>query len=569
MAGKIFVNYRRDDARDSAARLRDKLAATLGEDAVFMDVDNLLAGERFDLKLKEALADTEVFLAVIGPRWLSLLEARMASGERDFVREEIGEALAAGIAVIPVLMDRAPMPKAASLPEDIRELTLYHKHDIAYESFGRDVAALIEAIETHRHRLARARMAAEAARLAAEKEREAREAARLACEQEAAQAARLAGEKRQAEAEAQRRTKALENAGNGDAKGSRWRYFAGLVAAVAVLAGINQAYHWLRPPAPVSFFRAELPRARPPVPKPASQAPPASPRPMAQQTVVVVPKTGLAIPPEPACDGLLVSVASGKKPCIKPGSGAFFKDCPDCPEMVVVPAGSFTMGSPSSEPGRWSDEGPQHKVRIAKPFAVGRFAVTFAEWDACVADGGCGGYKPKDRGWGRGSRPVIYVSWNDAKAYVKWLSDKTHKEYRLLSEAEWEYVTRAGTKTPFWWGDTITTDQANYNGNYPYNGGAKGEYRGKTLPVRSFKPNPWGLYQVHGNVWEWVEDCWNDNYKGAPADGFPWLTGNCASRALRGGSWNSYARSMRAASRRARGREGRYNITGFRCARVR
>ncbi len=299
------------------------------------------------------------------------------------------------------------------------------------------------------------------------------------------------------------------------------------------------------------------------------QAPPASPKPMAQQTVVVVPKTGLAIPPEPACDGLLVSVASGKKPCIKPGSGESFKDCPDCPEMVVVPAGSFTMGSPSSEPGRYKDEGPQHEVRIAKPFAVGRFAVTFAEWDACVADGGCGGYKPRDSGWGRGSRPVINVNWNDAKAYVEWLSGKTHKEYRLLSEAEWEYVARAGTKMPFWWGKTITTDQANYNGYYPYNGGAKGEYRKKTVPVRSFKPNPWGLYQVHGNVWEWVEDRWHSDYKGAPADGSAWLTGATVLRVLRGGSWDDHARNVRAACRNYILPPGyRYSYAGFRCARV-
>ena len=136
MAGKIFVNYRRGDARDGAARLRDKLAATLGDADVFMDVDNLLAGERFDLKLQEALAGTEIFLAVIGAHWMELLEARAASGERDFVREEIAAALAAGIPVIPVTMDRAPLPKPASLPEDIRDLVLYHKHDIAYESFG-------------------------------------------------------------------------------------------------------------------------------------------------------------------------------------------------------------------------------------------------------------------------------------------------------------------------------------------------------------------------------------------------------------------------------------------------
>jgi aspartyl protease family protein len=164
VAGKIFVNYRRDDAKAEAARLHDRLALSFGAANVFMDVDNLLAGERFDLRLREALQETDVFLAVIGARWFALLETRAESGERDYVREEIAAALARKIVVIPVLMDRAPLPKPASLPEDIRELALYHKHDVVYESFGRDVAALVAAIETHRQ--TRDEKAAEAARLA-------------------------------------------------------------------------------------------------------------------------------------------------------------------------------------------------------------------------------------------------------------------------------------------------------------------------------------------------------------------------------------------------------------------
>ena len=147
-------------------------------------------------------------------------------------------------------------------------------------------------------------------------------------------------------------------------------------------------------------------------------------------------------------------------------------------------------------------------------------------------------------GWGRGKRPVINVNWDDAKAYVAWLSRKTGKTYRLLSEAEREYVTRAGTTTPFWWGSSISTSQANYDGNYTYGSGSKGEYRQKTMPVDSFQPNPWGLYQVHGNVWEWTEDCWNDSYNGAPTDGSAWtaaiaVSGSCAAApgsAIRGSS---------------------------------
>jgi formylglycine-generating enzyme required for sulfatase activity len=156
--------------------------------------------------------------------------------------------------------------------------------------------------------------------------------------------------------------------------------------------------------------------------------------------------------------------------------------------MVAVPTGSFTMGSPESEKERYKDEGPQHRVTFDRPFAVGKFAVTFEEWDACAADGGCNGYRPNDQDWGRGRQPVINVSWDDAKNYVAWLSRKTGKTYRLLSEAEREYVTRAGTNTPFWSGGSISSQQA----NYAY-GGPKGGYRQRTLPVDSFQANPWGL----------------------------------------------------------------------------
>ena len=219
--------------------------------------------------------------------------------------------------------------------------------------------------------------------------------------------------------------------------------------------------------------------------------------------------------------------------------GRRFKDCAACPEMVVVPTGSFMMGSPSSEKGRDSDEGPQHRVRIAQPFAVGVYEVTFAEWDACVSAGGCNGHSPADRGWGRGQRPVIDVSWNDAQAYVKWLSNKTGKRYRLLSEAEWEYVARAGTETPFHFGMTISTDQANYNRNY----------RAQTMEAGSFPSNGYGLHDVHGNVDEWVQDCWNDSYLGAPTDGSAWTSGDCSGRVLRGGSWDSKHRNLHLADR--------------------
>jgi formylglycine-generating enzyme required for sulfatase activity len=258
------------------------------------------------------------------------------------------------------------------------------------------------------------------------------------------------------------------------------------------------------------------------------------------------------------------TLAAAKKARLAPGR--VFRDCADCPEMVVIPAGTFTMGSPPTEAERRDNEGPQHRVTIAKPFAMAKYELTFAEWDACDADGGCK-YRPGDNGWGRGRRPVTNVSWNDAKQYIAWLSRKTGKTYRLPGEAEWEYAARAGTTTPFATGATISTEQANYHGNYVYGSGQKGVHRGQTVPVGAFAANRFGLHDMHGNVDEWVEDCWNSSYNGAPGDGRAWLSGDCTQRVLRGGSWNANPRHLRSALRGGLPTTGRKG-GGFRLART-
>jgi formylglycine-generating enzyme required for sulfatase activity len=247
-------------------------------------------------------------------------------------------------------------------------------------------------------------------------------------------------------------------------------------------------------------------------------------------------------------------------------TGTVFRDieAPWCPELVVIPAGSFVMGSPATEEGRSPDEGPQHEVTFARPFALGRYPVTFDEYDHFCAE--TRREKPPDRDWGRGRRPAINVSWEDAKAYVEWLSEHTGQGYRLPSEAEWEYACRAGTTTPFWTGETIGTERANYNGNYTYGRGRKGEYRVQTTPVGTFEANPWGLHDMHGNVWEWCEDCCNDSYKGAPDDGSAWTAGDCRRRVLRGGSWNSNPGYLRSAERDGYYADDPVNDFGFRVA---
>jgi formylglycine-generating enzyme required for sulfatase activity len=241
------------------------------------------------------------------------------------------------------------------------------------------------------------------------------------------------------------------------------------------------------------------------------------------------------------------------------------KDGGEGPLMVVIPAGEFVMGSPPEEPEHRDTEGPQHPVRIARPFAMGVYAVTFDDYERFASATKC--ETPGDAGWGRGRRPVINVAWDDARAYCAWLSEQTAADYRLPSEAEWEYACRAGTTTPFHFGERLSTDQANFNGNYTYAGSAKGQYRGQTTPVGSFPPNAFGLHDMHGNVWEWCQNTWHGNYAGAPADGSAWETEGARSRVLRGGSWGSGPRGCRAAGRFGDAPVDRSSGIGFRVCR--
>jgi len=197
-------------------------------------------------------------------------------------------------------------------------------------------------------------------------------------------------------------------------------------------------------------------------------------------------------------------------------AGSEFRECAlACPLMVVIPAGKFTMGSSDNETGRTAGEGPQHEKAITNAFAISKSEVTFEQWDACVAAAEC---PLALDAWGRGTMPVINVSWDHAKLYVAWLSRMTGKEYRLLTETEWEYAARAGSNTRYSWGDDPGIGNANCDG-------CGGAWIRQTAPVGSFRPNAFGLLDIHGNVWEWVEDIWHDSYEGAPVDGSAWLQG--------------------------------------------
>ena len=260
----------------------------------------------------------------------------------------------------------------------------------------------------------------------------------------------------------------------------------------------------------------------------------------------------------------LAAMAVGGLPASAASTVKTFADCSTCPDMIVIPHGAFMMGSPSSEMYRGAET--QHRVTIPS-FALGKHEVTFAQWDACVADGGCGGFRPDDHGWGRGNQPVVGVSFDDAKGYIAWLNRKTGRHYRLPSESEWEYAARAGTTTPFAFGAKITSEQANYDGSTGFDGAPAGPNRQKPIAVGRFSPNAFGLHDMHGNVWEWVEDCWSDEYTAEmPTDGKPFLGANCEGRVLRGGSWEDYSGDVRAAARVASNREDQTWSDGFRVA---
>ena len=231
--------------------------------------------------------------------------------------------------------------------------------------------------------------------------------------------------------------------------------------------------------------------------------------------------------------------------------GKVFRDCDGCPDMVVIPAGIYDMGG-------------TRRITLGRQFAVGKTEVTFAQWDVCVSEGGCS-HRPDDRGWGRDNQPVMDVSWDDAKQYVAWLSRKTSKSYRLLTEAEWEYAARAGTTTAYYWGDSA--DGMCRYASVAYVGGV-GCGINKTSPVGQRQPNAFGLYDMLGNVWEWVEDCWNSGIEDVPSDGSARTTGECGQRVLRGGSWYDFPHFARSAVRDWVSSVSRNGYYGFRVART-
>ena len=267
---------------------------------------------------------------------------------------------------------------------------------------------------------------------------------------------------------------------------------------------------------------------------------------------------GLTDSSHPERKRVLEAMVAAREGRLLDKAGEIIQDCPKCPQMVYIPAGSFRMGD--LQGGGRGREKPVHRVSVGA-FLMSQTEVTFAQWDACVTAGGCS-HRPDDNGWGRGNLPVIIVSWKDVvEQYIPWLSKVTGMKYRLPSEAEWEYAARAGSETKYTWGDSIGSNKANCSScGSPWDDS-------KTAPVASFTANAFGLYDMHGNVDEWVQDCWNDSYAGAPSDGTAWLSGSCEHRILRSGSWAHSPSGLRSSYRQAYNAHDRIIDKGFRIAR--
>jgi formylglycine-generating enzyme required for sulfatase activity len=538
---EIFISYRRVESLGEAQHLKTMLDNVFGAKRVFLDTRSIDGGANWLQMLQRQVADSVAMVVLIGKDWADLKDdkgARRLDNPNDVVRFEISQALLRSIPIVPVLVDHATFPRSSQLPDDLIPLTLIQAVLLRTESFPADAKEIAERLKRlivmRRSRVLRV------------------------CGMVLALAGTLA---------------------------------TGLLAGPRVMTKLGQpllgtafpAYTQLlsdlvdaRQRAAAADNTATNALARRDEAILAANSARSSQQSLAQQLTTV----------EKDSDARLKDAAQSRNEAIKertivsgriaeiemrfgavPIPGIPFRDCAVCPEMMVMPVGTFTMGTADNDDTGLVNEEPEQLIRFSHPFAVGSFAVTFYEWDACADDGGCNGYRPDDNKWGRGLRPVINVSWYEAKAYIDWLSKKTGKNYRLLSEAEREYVTRAGTKTPYWTGKHISIAQANYEDDGSPN---------KTVPVGSLPANPWGLYEVHGNVMEWVEDCYHANYRNMPNTtkngGAPWSTdcvgsGSDADRTVRGGSWDFDAPFIRSASRENRPPNSRKVNCGFRVAR--
>lgn len=538
----LFISYRRDDSSGYAINFYDRLASRFGHDRVFMDIDHIQPGEDFHDIIHEKLKSVQVAIVLIGKHWLNIPgeATRRIDNPDDWVRLEIATLLERKIRVIPVLVGSAIMPKSTELPECLQPLARRQAHEISDNRFHMDINKLIQVLE------------------------KALENQSLELSPKLSDSPSSPGY--------------TDNINDRTKKAYPWR------AIVSGLIGISV----------ITIFLSETMQVNNANPdKPLEYKLPESVTPQLEtgqpESIVSVAEAENKDEPSPVdstSNEFAADQSSNEKPAEKnillpkkkpvltrlrepesPVTERFTAQqnqatrLPIEPEMVRIPSGKFLMGSLASEKGRSSVEGPQREVTITS-FEMGKYEVTFDEYDAFAK--ATNRKLPDDRGWGRGKQPVVNVSWQNAQDYVQWLSEQTGKKYRLPTEAEWEFAARAGKQTRYWWGDDIGNNNA-----LCANCGSQWDGK-QTAPVGSFKANAFGLHDTAGNVWEWVQDCWHENYNNAPIDGAAWLhkdDADCSLRVVRGGSWYSGAHYLPSADRSRACFDCASSVNGFRIAR--
>jgi len=497
----LFVSYRRDDTASFAGRLYDRLVDHYDKSSVFIDVDSCPIGVNFHDYLDESVKQCEVMLVLMGDDWLEAMDDqgnRRLDSESDFVRIEIELALKRGITIVPVRVGSTLMPKESDLPESIKEFPKWNGQTVDDGKFFHDnVNALISGLDSLFQRVK-------------EKEAKQREV-----------------EEEQARQKAQRRADAIDtqNALDEEHQAKEQKLKRGAVNNQNEAMKDDEVSYAEKSSTQVN--QNAIPSAKGKAEHYGNSG--------TTRNVML--------------SALILLVAA----VVWIGWMLYSK--PPVPYMVAIPAGSFEMGDLSGD-GR-DNEKPVHTVNISKPFAMSVTEVTFAQYDAYVDS--TEAQRPADEGWGRGNQPVINVSWNDAQGYIEWLNKQTEGNYRLPSEAEWEYAARAGTTTKYSWGDEIGVNNANCVGC-----GSQWDFS-EAAPVGSFAANPFGLYDMHGNVCEMVQDIHIDNYSEAPDDGTAVVTGGDL-RSQRGGCWASLAWFVRGSARNSLNPDIRLNTFGFRLA---